>query len=214
MEQQGITAADIAIEWDVNLPPFPDNILQEMSEHLGAPIEQNSGIHLSLRIAKNSYQAQKLLGDSTVRKAQRNRFKKTSKACDRFLAALDEMISSDLDLLVNPPSNVELYEEQQLQSTLKKLAPLYKAEAERQLPRAREKNVLLQQTCGILQHVYQKYSGNQTSHSSWKDSVYEGTPQSGFGLFVTAFFKCADKGLDPKQLVEPLKEIIWPSRKG
>lgn len=100
-----------------------------------------------------------------------------------------------------------------LSRLLEHWAPVMQEVAARKLPRGREERDLLTSTCGWLKFIYEEQTGEPATHNTMVSGIDTGKPMSPFGRFVATFFEHADPSVTASMLVEPLRHVVWPSRR-
>lgn len=202
-----------AIKTLSDLPSFPPNRRATLSTHLGKEITEDSVIDLELRTAAFSYSGRKSNSRSTIRSTIRTRQRKAARAVNKALNAVEDLHAEDIMPLVREGGDDAYDRLRALTRLLEHWAPLMSEVAARKLPRAREKNDLLTQMCGWLKSIYEDHSDRAVTHNTMIAGVDVGEPVSSFDSFVVTFFQHVDPAVTSKQLCEPLKRVVWPSRR-
>ena len=197
----------------IQLPEFPTNIVLQFSKLLQCDVVSNGSLDLALRTVAFSYQAQKNNTRETERGAKRSRQCKAATAVNKALEAIDQLQTGDIVPFVEEGGDDAYKKLRALSRLLEHWSPIMSKFAKRRLPRGREESILLNNVCGHLKMIFEEYSGQLATQTTWKNTEYTGLPTSLFGLFVTVFFDHVDKQVHPRHLVEPLKKAVWRRRK-
>ena len=197
----------------IRLPEFPPETLHRFSEFLQSTIVPHGALDLNLRTAALSYRAQKNDTGETDRAAKRQRQRKAARTVNKALDAVDRLQTGDIVPFVMAGGADAYKKLRALNRLLEHWAPVMQEVAARKLRRGREERDLLTNTCGWLKFIYEEETGEPATHNTMGSGVDNGAPVSPFGRFVTVFFEHADPSVTASMLVEPLRQVVWPSRR-
>jgi hypothetical protein len=197
---------------EVYLPPIPETVRERLQHSLGISLPECSADEMTLRIIAMSHATQKNGSKGTVRSRQRNRIKKLASRLGALEEALSDVTTDDLRMLLTEGRIFNINNFKTLHREVRRWRPIAERIAEKRLPRAREADQQLRFTCGALAFYFSE-RGSRSTHTTWKNSVDRGSPQSPFGKFAVSFFQYADPALKPKDLNAALADVVWPSRR-
>jgi hypothetical protein len=197
----------------ITLAEFRPQVLERFSEMLQCELKPDDSLDLDLRTVAMSYEAQKNDTNKTARAAKRSRQRKAANAIQKALEAINQLQTGDVVPFVVEGGDKAYDKFRALTRLLEHWSPVMDRVAERKLPRAREENDLLTNTCGWLKSIYEESSGEIATHNTMSEGIDVGQPLSNFGLFVVTFFEHADPSISPADLRESLARVVWPSRK-
>lgn len=197
----------------IKLPEFPPETLHRFSEFLQTMIVPHGALDLNLRTVALSYRSQKNDTGETNRAAKRQRQRKAARTVSKALGAVDQLQAGDIVPFVMAGGDDAYKKLRALNRLLEHWAPVMQEVAARRLPRGREERDLLTSTCGWLKFIYEEQTGEPATHNTMTLGIDIGQPVSPFGRFVTAFFEHVDPSVTASMLVEPLRQVVWPSRR-
>lgn len=196
-----------------DLPSFPSNVRATLSTHLGKEIGESSLVDLELRTAALSYIGRRSSGKTTARSTIRERQRKAARAVNKALNAVEDLHVEDIIPLVREGGDDAYDKLRALTRLLEHWAPIMSEVAARKLARAREENDLLTHMCAWLKSIYEEHSDRAATHNTMIAGIDVGEPISSFDSFVVTFFQHVDPAFTSKQLREPLKRVVWLSRR-